>query len=246
MKKQVFSLMVSAAIFTTNPLFAMESNLDEASSKITVSQNQKGAGAASHECGSCNPELLFTNIDPIKGKGVFHIDRVDELLEWFTTKDILILSETSKAMYNYFQYYKIWWKIAKEHYIQDTFQVCPKEQAKANHISYLNLFKEWGENIKYAVKNSLFKKFVETPCTTTWYPYFYENNGKSYHFSIGKRQFELYTNDKYGDLEKRIQNPNDFSLYTSYCFNYGSNNLTNGFLTGIDICIIELKPKKEQ
>ncbi len=256
MKKQIFNLIVSATILTTNPLFAMESNLEESLATIAVSQkkeqeDQKNSDIPSHKCASCKPELLLKNINRLKGKGSFFIENLDEpliLLGFFTIDDMLACSCTSKAMYNYFQHPLIWGNIATRDYLPLKTQLCIKEQVKEDEISNLKLFKEWGRHIDYVVRNSLLKKFVNNPCKTTWNPFPYEKNGRSYHFSIGKREFELYTSNKYSTLEKKMNEPEGLSVFSGEYFSRycKQENLCKGFYSGMaaDICIIELKPKE--
>ncbi|MBA3813413.1 MAG: hypothetical protein H0X26_02810 [Alphaproteobacteria bacterium] len=182
MKKQLFNLMVSAVILTTNPLFAMEPSLDK-DPKHNISMSQKQANAdeckmiisesPSHKCASCVPALLFLDTDPITGKGSFYIDALHEpaaLLGTFTATDILACSSTSKAMYTYFQHPLIWTAMANRAGITIDEGVCAKE--KLIHY-YSNLFKKYlrpkdfykeqGLEGKHcSVQNKEYKKYLAT------------------------------------------------------------------------------------
>lgn len=100
MKKQIFTLMFSAAILTTNPLWAMDSVEPDAEKAIA------------HKCPSCQPELRFSNIDQDARKETLLAlpdDVLVKALSLLPLKDVVHnVSLVSKTMYNLCQTPFIW------------------------------------------------------------------------------------------------------------------------------------------
>jgi len=268
MNKKLFNLMVTAVVFTTNPLFAMDPSDEDPAHKTSLSlqkPNENEKESSIHECSSCTSSLLFENVKEDEGKGDFSILPDDECIGFMETlplQGIASVMLTSKKMYNLCQNPLVWVSIAEREAFGVNQQSCIKEQFKNHYLYYLNLFSEWESKTdpkngaEYTITNRQLKYFLKEPCSPTWYPYpseEYNSDRFSFHFSIGKRQFELYISNK-KHLEK-IKNSSDSSKRHFYTYYFGGARGTSEYLSGPnggfaacmgELCIIELKPKLEK
>lgn len=185
MKKQILSLMLSAAIFTTSPLFAMDPQPEDKGKSIT------------HLCPVCKPALRFADVKDNKSKGHLAILPNDiniQILENLSPKDLLVCSWSSKGMYNFCQNPLFWDRFVKEY----TFAVNTKLDRIpqfARFPSHLKLFSAFEDETRYSITREQCQHFMATPCEPTWWV---EDavtgleGTASYQFSIGEDQYEMF------------------------------------------------------
>lgn len=134
MKKQIFSLMLSATIFTTNPLFAM----DEA-------EDSEEIGPA-RTCASCAQKLL-PNDTKDEDKGLLFQTFPEETLIYMIAIDpqtIFKFANVSKTSYNLCQDDFVWTSLAEKELVHLNPLQCAKEQV----LKYWNVFKTQKIKIK--------------------------------------------------------------------------------------------------
>lgn len=169
MKKQMFRLMVSAAIFMTNPLFAMGTDgLEDPEGgriHVTPSSNSELAEVKKKETHayltkeestfvysytpSALPNFGFGNGGETIDRGVFSIipdDAIINLDEDHPIETLLTFSKISKSMYNWCQKPDLWeWIANKVTLVLDARSMLSiKDQVLMDHAYYLNLFSIWG------------------------------------------------------------------------------------------------------
>lgn len=186
MKNQIFSLLLSAAIFTTSPLFAMETDLSKENIRPHI------------PCPSCNPGFKYEKFDILTGTGGFCVLPQEEIKDFITTlplEDVLAISKTSKTMYNLCDFQLILKGIAEKHGCNINPSLCIKVQIQLNYHKYLKLFSS--EKTVYCnVPTSQLKYFMRETSTSNWNPSTFRKEklkNNTYCFSIGDKQFEIAT-----------------------------------------------------
>ena len=233
--------MFSAAIFTTNPLFAMDAELPET----------KGKSISYIYCPLCKPELKSEIFDKITDKEYFSIlpkEIIIELIQGLPMEDVLAVSTTSKEMCNLFHTPLIWEHIAEREDCEVNPGLCVKAQVLTHHTKYLKLFSEYNKDIEYQVTIKQFNYFVQNPCPSTWWPFMYEKESvrkQSYCFSIGKNQFELYASNTNLTVEKALKNYKKMTFRLGYVGYYNDNAcFVGGFNSAF--CIKKLENTSEK
>ena len=210
MKTQIFSLMLSAAIFTTNPLFGMEKE-----------DNPENKGII----------RCFTKINEIEGKGDFYnlenemtIGIISDYLvpdnisiRSATLPHMLKLSLTSKTMYNLLQSNELWNAIVKTHniLINNYNKLFIKDQVleHLDRLYYNNLFKD--KTKSYVVKISELQNIKKLNTC-----YHHENDLEydpvdsydRYNFLIEKSLFTLMIADR-GSLVLDTLPPTSYTIF---------------------------------
>ena len=125
MKKLVFSLLLSSAIFTTTPLFAMDKEQNDISNK----------------CGVCKKSLPHTFIiDQEKETHLPPNDILAEIVLHLPLEDVVLnVSQVSKTLYNLCQHSFSWHKWIKENHMTIPEGLCAKHYVM-DQLSPLNLF----------------------------------------------------------------------------------------------------------
>lgn len=206
---KLFYLLASAAILTTNPLFAMNEPAPEDEGK-----------AIPHLCSVCKPELRFTvtENEEKNGKGIL-IEFPDEVIRTgvlgnLSLQDMLTCSTTSKALYNLCQDPVLWGLFAQKSSFAPQAGVCIKSQFP----SFFNLFSQWEEDTTYTLSQAQLQYFMKTPCEPSWWPEFSRTKGPgiaSYQFSIGNNKFEMFVRCNPDGLG--LQNDKDV-IFREQCF----------------------------
>jgi hypothetical protein len=172
MKKQILGLMLSAAIFTTNPLFAMEA----------VEQDTEETGPV-RTCALCTPRIM-ENETKDEDKGDLHKAFTNDILIYLIAADpqtIFTFATLSKTSYNLCQDDLVWTSLAEKEFIHINPLNCAREQV----LKYWNIFKTQKIKIKksdllepynwtlgpgacFTPRRDLFQKgvWLETSCVT--------------------------------------------------------------------------------
>lgn len=193
MKRQIFSLILSAAIFTTSPLFAMEKD----------PELQKSSGIP-HRCSTCTQMVKFnvTDIEKGTGKGVFSAlldENVVSVISELPRDDVYSVSFTSKAMYNLCQHTFVWCSLAnkeKENFIFPSIR-CIKNCFQTASLNYFNLFKDETPEVQVPISWLLSRK--DTGISYGQFSSPQDLCSSAYHifylscFDIGKQSFVLFS-----------------------------------------------------
>lgn len=188
MKRQIFSLILSAAIFTTSPLFAME--------------------PPEHKCPTCatkakaKVKYLLTDKQKAQGKGNFNVlsdDSVVSVISELPLKNVYSASLTSRAMYNLCQRPFVWASLAnkeKENFIFPPIR-CIKNCFQTASLNYFNLFKDKTPEVQVPASWLLSRK--DTGLSHGGFSSPHELFSSAYHvfylscFEIGKNSFVLFS-----------------------------------------------------
>lgn len=216
MKKQIVTLMLSAAIFTTNPLFAMDSE---------EKSEEKGR---MHKCPSCDSKLEFQKINESESKGALFVlpnDVLVKTLSFLPLKDVVHdVSLVSKAMYNLCQTPFIWENIAQREKIWIPKGLCAKNVFMSEAAEPIFMKKLDGLRLSGDLDKTLLlsiprlKSFMQTEAPKRGFGV--DDKQRKFTSTLGKRQFLLteYSSLKAipGLLEKILQNANITHISFSY------------------------------
>lgn len=193
--------MLSAAIFTTNPLSAME-------------KEENNKQFATHTCGACAefniPSSYEDNKNYQQHTQAF-ASFIDHGSSFLSSPEILHLSETSKTMYNLCQQWFLWYPLLENEREKSplplpstlTFR-CAKEGFKTLRLQSLNIFSN--EDETYSLKASWLKSSLQNKWfligdwyrnetyplkNVSWVTSSPKDLSQNRGFSIGQRNFAL-------------------------------------------------------
>ena len=214
MIKQVHRLMLSAALFTTGPLLAMEPEQGKEEKKIHIST------ICNHELKSCTAKEI------VNGKGLLNDlhtnDMIIEVIHRLPYNDFPALSCASKVMNILCHSPVVWEHIAQNSKIQLDNSLCKICQVKKHYT----LFSD--KNKEYTITLPTLPSFKQIPETTNYEDW--ENNPylrteiitalksdlpcsySSWSFFLGNRKHQIFCNESDHDLNKFINEKEPISF----------------------------------
>lgn len=169
MKKQIFTLLLSAFIITTNPLFAME---------------DKDFDEKKFHSRPLTPEEI---VEQSQTLGDFHIFSNEAIVTFLTIAPLSAvggLTRTSTEMHSYCEDHGVWKAQAKRFLpalLEDEVKALDTKKSQELIKKYYNLFKEEDKN--YKISMDMFKYFIRQPV--------YLVQGKKFNITLGKEKFVM-------------------------------------------------------
>lgn len=209
MKKSFFAVMLSAAFIATTALFGMDAQ-----------ENSDNKVSSHKHCSSCSPfDVDVNTVENGAFKQIPH-EVIVQIIEKGDLATVIVMSATSKMMYNLSQTVSIWESIAKEHNEAINPFLCAKEQFKTSFL----LFRDPSKKYNLPLKRLL-------ACVDHTSKQHIAEGNDTYSLMLGKRKFTLnYTG--YG-----VELPEEVKGDLSLTFEYNSS--TKRFVNDYLYCVSE-------